>query len=412
MKTKIYLKENYWLFIPFVSAFFLYFTMNYGAGVSTDSIVFLNAAENILEYGEILVTAFGEKIPMTHFPPLYSMFLAITSFILNCGVEFSAKIMATLCFGVNFFLIGVMCRKLQLKSLQILPVLLLFAMSEYMILIHVKVFTEPLFITFMLVGFIFLANYLEKASIKYLFYAGFSIALACLTRYVGIVLVGVGGLSILLFLHRKFLSRIKYALIFGVISLSPLFLWFIRNMILTTNPTNRHIIFHPIGVAHTRQFIRSILFIFLPDSIIEYIKVTPMTIGIKIRLLLICLGISILFIVLIRKFWKSDFAKLKLFWNEQRALLGILTIFFFAYPIFLIISISFMDYTTPLSYRIMLPWIIIFGILFFRIAILVMSDNKIAKRIILIVFISLACSYGIRGVRLTNKIYLYGSGYS
>ena len=385
--------------VSIASTIMLFLVMDLGVGVSTDSIVFLSAAENILNHGQIYVTAYGVNEPMTHFPPLYPLILAGLSFIFRCSIETSAKLTGALTFGMNIYLVGIILRKTGVSLKNAIFAILLLAFSEYMIIIHAKMFTEPLFITFMLLSFIFLEKYLRNSQILTLIFASLSVSFACLTRYAGLPLIPLAIFALLFFANTAWRSRIKSIIIFSIVTLTPLSFWFIRNISLSGTSTNRGISFHPLGVAHIRQLVRSFLFVFLPNSVLENLKSIPGKVIVIILIILLITSIT-LAILAYRKLKTYLFKEARQIFmdinpmnqessHKQRDMnrkqiittqckhqgyrrsttigsaikptggIKILLLFLIVYPAFLLCSISLADYTTPLSYRIMLPEFII-----------------------------------------------------
>jgi 4-amino-4-deoxy-L-arabinose transferase-like glycosyltransferase len=390
--------------------------MIHGAGVSTDSIVFLNAADNILHHGKIYVTAYGMDEPMTHFPPLYPLLLAGISFIFRCSIEGSARFAAALTFGLNIYLIGLILRRCGISTKNAIFAILLLSLSEYMLLIHAKVFTEPLFISFMLLSFLSVEKYLRNSQTGALFLTAVTVGAACLTRYAGLPLIPMITLILLLLPGGvSFRKRLKPALIFLITAFLPLILWFIRNLLLAGTSADRGISFHPLGTAHIRQLIRSILFVFMPNSLLDNLK----TASGKIVITVLGLGIIsfIIFAVFAyRNLKKYSFSEMFQYVRKIDPMVKILLMFLIVYPVFLLFSISFADYTTPLSYRIMLPeFIVAFPL--FTTGILILNEFSASKqryfsffmKIILIFFLF---SYAYRAYTLCAEIHSNGLGYS
>jgi 4-amino-4-deoxy-L-arabinose transferase-like glycosyltransferase len=205
------------VFTALAAGIVLYFAMALGAGVSTDSIVFLNVAENILESGRIYLTAYGENTPMTHFPPLYPLLLAGVGVVARCSPESSAKIAGAFCFAANLGLVTLFLRRCGFDLKTAIFAVSTLALSEYMILIHAKVFTEPLFIVFMLLALLSLARHLETGRQSSLLVSAGCVSLACLTRYAGLFLIPLGALSILFFTRsvENWRRRLGAAFAFG-----------------------------------------------------------------------------------------------------------------------------------------------------------------------------------------------------
>ena len=82
--------------------------------------------------------------------------------------------------------------------------------------------TEPLFVLLTLLALIQLASFLNRGARTSLWWAAVCTALAALTRYPGVVLIGTG---VLLLLGRRtppLVSRLKDAIVFGTVSSVPL----------------------------------------------------------------------------------------------------------------------------------------------------------------------------------------------
>jgi hypothetical protein len=79
--------------------------------------------------------------------------------------------------------------------------------SSSTVRIYANVASDPLFVTFMLVFFILVGEYLEKPSRRSLWAMCLMAGLAMLQRYLGIVLFGVAGLAVLLKENRRGLIR-------------------------------------------------------------------------------------------------------------------------------------------------------------------------------------------------------------
>ncbi|NOY75146.1 MAG: glycosyltransferase family 39 protein [Kiritimatiellaeota bacterium] len=409
------LNQDFRLFAPLaVSAgLALFFVMSHGCGVSTDSVVFLDAAENILRHGKIYVTAYGMNAPMTHFPPLYPIVLAGIGALLNCSVEMSARIAGAAAYGVNIYLACVILKKIGASRKTAVFAALLLALSEYMILIHSQVFTEPLFITFTLAAFIFISDFLKHGKIRFLLLSAACVGFACLTRYAGLALIAFAGLAILLS-KLNFRKKIARIALFCSVALFPLGLWCVRNALLAGTTTDRSIVFHPAGVAHIRQLLRSILFVFLPNPVLGLLKSVNSAVIAVIAAAALAgiLIMTVILIAMLRHLKTRSLPAFSVIWTETNSMLKVLLLFLLVYPAFLLFSISFADYTTPLSYRIMLPEFVS-ALLFCWGAGALFAKNSVKPRIVFKVIAAiLLATYAVRAYSLCSEIYSNGLGYS
>ena len=388
-----------------------YFILRHGAGVSTDSISFLNASENFLHAKGLVISAYGDIFPMTHFPPLYSLFLAGISWVFDCDIGNSARLLAAVTYALNVFFIGCFFISLKIPLRWNLLFLALFALSEYLLLMCARVFTEPIFMCCMLSSFLLLDKYLKEEKLPYLIFGSLMVGLSALARYVGILLIVSLAGYLFLFIKKEFWQRVKLALSFGVISSLPLLIWMVRNFFLTQNPTNRQIGFHPIGATQAYQFFRSVLFIFLSDPILESIKGAKEFIGSKVLFIVLFL-LCILVLGFIFRYKKFCLEKLSAFTNTRDYLVELLVVFALSYPLFLIVSISFVDYTTPLSRRIMFPWMIVMGILAGKGLYSLSQKSRIWQKIVCSFLVVFLLSYCLRGGLLVGKLFNEGLEYS
>ena len=103
-----------------------------------------------------------------------------------------------------------------------------------MMLFHSSALSEPLFIFFAFAGLFLLGSYLENQfEFSQLFLAGVMISLACLTRYLGLSLIGAGVAALLNLKRASLKRRFLEGIFFLLISSWPLILWFLSGYRLT-----------------------------------------------------------------------------------------------------------------------------------------------------------------------------------
>ncbi len=218
----------------------------------------------------------------------------------------------------------------------------------FLVEIHSMAWSESLFIFLSLAGFWTLSRAIKDQSNLYLILSAAWIALALLSRYIGVVLVATGGLSIWLFSERPFRRRVLDSLLFGLITVGPLALWLLRNSLSAGTATSRELFFHPVN----RQQIGAALttlgsWFLIPDSASGLIKALPY----------LALGLVILAVMIARhrrqeqKTGRAGWATL----SALPVLIRIILIFIPLYTLFLLISLTFLDANTPLDSRILSP---------------------------------------------------------
>ena len=97
--------------------------------------------------------------------------------------------------------------------------------------VSLKVWTEPLFICFVLLYLIFSEIYVEKRSLTSLVLLSLSITLAALTRKIGIPLIFTGIFYILFFNHDNLSTKIRHFFLYISILILPIGASLIRNYI-------------------------------------------------------------------------------------------------------------------------------------------------------------------------------------
>ena len=205
-------------------------TNRFNAGVSPDSVEYIGAARNILNGSGI--TYFYDGSPYTAAAPLYPIVLAIVGYVFKVDPLFSARFINAFLFGLIVYLSGILFKR-HLKSslafvfLGTVSVLFSFALVD----VSLKVWTEPLFICFVLLYLIFSEIYVEKRSLTSLVLLSLSITLAALTRKIGIPLIFTGIFYILFFNHDNLSTKIRHFFLYISILILPIGASLIRNYI-------------------------------------------------------------------------------------------------------------------------------------------------------------------------------------
>ena len=176
-------------------AFALITTSKYGAGVSSDAVRAMSAAEGLLA-GKGFVDFVGS--PYVQWPPLYPLLLAALSLLTRLDIFHVAWYLNLILFSLNIWLWGKLFERVFPDRLSYALFASLAALiSSSMIRIYANVASDPLFVTMMILFFFFAADYLETASLRALWLIFVMAGLSTLQRYLGVVLFGVGGLIIL-----------------------------------------------------------------------------------------------------------------------------------------------------------------------------------------------------------------------
>jgi hypothetical protein len=327
--------------LALASASLVWYATAWGIGTSPDSVAYIGAARN-LAAGRGLTVPFGGLVdgPMTHHAPLYPALLSTFGFTGSDPANV-ARFLGSLIMAANVLLAAFLVRRM-LPSAIWPPILagLLVAISPTLLEIHSMAWTEPMFIFQGLIGLAFLADGLEKRSWMPIIASALLVGLAVLTRYAGLALIATGGLGILLQGNERLVKRLATAASFGLVAITPLALWSIRNLSVTGTATSRSLNFHLIersqlwqGMATTTSWL------LVPEN-------TPTPIHLAaLGLLGLVTGGVILW------FWRQRRPNQPVFGITG----GMVGLFIPVYGFFLLLSISFFDANTPLDGRILSP---------------------------------------------------------
>ena len=336
----------------------------FGIGVLPDSTVYIDAARNLLDgRGLVALTGRGEFKPLTHYPPLYPALLALltrAAFLFGgVSIETVARVLNGLLFGANVLLVGTAIKSCARDSFW-LPVLgaLLTLTAPDIVGIHTFALTEGLFIFLSFSGLVLLSRYIDSRRGTWLVVSATAVAMALLTRYVGIALV-ITGILVLLFVNgRTFRGRCFDALSFGLISCAPLALWAIRNMRVGEGVSDREFVFHPAGL---RQVVVGL------STVSSWLLLGKVRTDLRIIFFVVEIAAAGLFVFFLRRRRQANVAARDYHPDNPASgemfrthggsspLLIILLIFIVSYMGVLIFTASFVDADTVLDHRALVP---------------------------------------------------------
>lgn len=207
------------------------FCRHSGIGVSPDSVTYISASRNF-NAGRGLIGF--DSMPLVDFPAFYSLFLSAITFITRLDALSFGPILNGLMYAAVIYLSGSIMNGFSLPSKLYKRILLsCFVLSPSLLEIYSMLWSETLFILFVILFFIAIKNYFETHTLPSLLLLSFIVALACVTRYAGVALVGTGGLLLVFDNFFPIRKRIWHLIIFNVISCSLLIINIIRNRMVT-----------------------------------------------------------------------------------------------------------------------------------------------------------------------------------
>lgn len=199
----------------------------YGPAITPDSVNYIAAARHVLA-GEGFLRYDGELY--LRWAPLTASVLAFLG-LTGISLVWLGGIMNACTLGLIVGVSGIWLLK-SLRS-SVLAIIGTLCIAVFGPLLHVSmyVWSEPLFILFVILSLWQTERFLASRKIKFLILGAVLAALACLTRYIGITLVVTGLILLFFTLDASFRKRIRACIIFGSISTFPMILWLIRNQL-------------------------------------------------------------------------------------------------------------------------------------------------------------------------------------
>lgn len=319
----------------------------YGPGLINDSVVYIGGAENILAGNGYSRTSGGGEIkPLTVNAPLYSYLLAGFA-VFGIDLIKAGWLVSIICYAFNIFLSALLLYRLTGSKFWSLIGIALFAISDSVIKAHSFALSEPLFITWMLLSLILLTYSIERKAIFFVCAAGVVVSLSYLTRYIGFSLVGTGFLGLLAF-SLTWSKRWEKTGLFLLFSLAGGIAWGLRNLMISGNPANRSLLFHPLTTDKLQEGTRTFLSFLLPDRFIVYDNAPAVWDTLAVLSLFGLIGLVIIF-------WKTSFGNNSSPKQTQSRFAFLVVLQVVLYMAVLFASLTFFDASTALENRILVP---------------------------------------------------------
>jgi hypothetical protein len=257
--------------IALLAFWWLKISTPYGLGMINDSSAYVGGAVNMLGgYGYSRLSGGGEVKPITHFPPMFSIILALVG-LTGINIISAARLVVLLLYSFNVVLVAISLLVITRRNLISLLGAFLFATNSVFLSVHSMLMSEPLFITFCLLSGLFLAYFFNEKHRRWLFFAGLFAGFAALTRYAGLALFLTAILTIVLLRHK--LKNVLVDVIFFLLGAVPLTLaWSLRNRFLTGTAANRQILWHPPAWSKIEFGLFNFLDWLFPDRIFIVLK--------------------------------------------------------------------------------------------------------------------------------------------
>jgi hypothetical protein len=196
------------------------FTSYSGVGISPDSIMYASTATNIQAHWSLMTF---NGTPLVFFPVFYPAFLALIQFITRVDPFTAGSIINSCLFATVILITGWMLEKFFTHS-RIYKWLILIAiiLSPALLQIYSFLWSETLFILLVMLFILNYHHYLQKQTTARLLIIALIAALACITRYAGITLIGTGALMLLLDTELPSRKKIRHICLFCGLAILPL----------------------------------------------------------------------------------------------------------------------------------------------------------------------------------------------
>lgn len=338
--------------------------------VAPDSTQYLSAARNLLA-GNGLASYWwsGRPEPLTHFPPLFPLILALFGWVgldmEQAALWLNLAALSTIVWQSSR-LAGLLAGGSAVQRARVMAFCALaVGLAHDVTYVSAILFTECLFMALSLSAISALVRGLggsaddaERFEGRAIALSGAFCALAALTRFVGLALIAACVLAILVQGKRGMMNRLRMAALFFVTASGPLGAWLMYNRLRHLNVSNRELALHPVSSGELRYGMLTVshwLSPFIPWSLPRLILFA-----------LGCLFLATLGVALWRVGWRDLFRSESVddparFLSREQAsaprssVVVLALLFVFSYSGLLITSISVADNSTPLDLRILSP---------------------------------------------------------
>jgi Dolichyl-phosphate-mannose-protein mannosyltransferase len=371
------------------------YSTRWGAALSDDSYFYIHAARDWLA---------GRGFTLTpHFPPMLPFLLSAVGLF---GVDplVSVRWTNAILFSLNIGLTGWLIYRISRSQVFSLTGALLFLASNTLIEAHSWAMSEPLYLSFSLLGLLFFSKAARSRDLISIIIAGFTFGLAAATRYIGVSLLAAGAL-VLLTWHQpaNTFHRLRGMAAFAIAGSAPLLAWIVRNQLLTGHPTTRVLAWHPLEGSQWLDAINTVLLWIAPGRLVHGNELIWMGVAATI------LGGWLL--------WKLFMDRDSIHRNTealfQSPLIYVFLAYLLSYPITLILARSLFDSRIPLDGRLLSPVLSISLILLMALLARLWSGHGAAIRsAVLITCLYLLFVNGARSIEMVQSYHESGRGYA
>jgi hypothetical protein len=245
----------------------LYATV-WGAGWVADSYQYIGAARNLAQKGILAYPGSGNSlIPLTHYPPAFSVVLAAFEWV-GWDAYITVRYFHAFLFGLSIILVGITTLRITHCPWSGLFASLLTLFSAPLLERHAWAMSEPLFLTLILSGFLLVDVFYKTDRRLYLILTLFCLAIAWLTRYIGVVAIITLALILTVLRQPGWKALLINLGLTTVICGVPMLLWAFRNFQIENQFLNRQLTFTPLGMKNWLSIVQTLMGWLLPGRVI------------------------------------------------------------------------------------------------------------------------------------------------
>jgi len=296
---------------------------------TADGRIYLEVAGNLASGKGLTYLSDGQMRPYVFWPPLFPVLIGLIAKVTGMSILASFYFLSGICIIFTFYFLYKIFRFYRLKPL-LMPAGFVLYWFSWLFFLHFGALSETLFIPLFLGSFYYFMRWIQLRTNKDLWLTGIFLALALMTRYAtfGIIAAYV---FIIYLESEKFADFIRHSVKILVPPVAVFIPWYLYTLRFSSF-FQRDWGYHPVGDQHIYQ---------LNVTVANWI--TPGLTKILIIPVLILLILSMV----------AQIKKLPDLITDKYLYVPVLTggIYF----LFIILSISFFDYDTPLDARILAP---------------------------------------------------------
>ncbi len=254
MKWAVNALYHFWL--PLVITCFFMVVDRFGPAVTHDSLFYMNGAESIRDLGRFSNEYYGALQHDTYYAPGLSALLAFLSFLSKLSVGIMAKSVMYLLLFTNLLLALRLCLAHGIDQKSTIGFTAILGLSFPFFSIHLHIWSEPLFLTLLLVVALALKNWFDTNQRSWFLGAVVLLGLSVLVRFAGLFMLPYFGFFIL---QKRGFSW-KWILPFSFFSLLPFVLWSLRNSLLAQELSSQTLFWNWVGGYAVLDAFKTVLF--------------------------------------------------------------------------------------------------------------------------------------------------------